>query len=255
MDIAPKSWGSAAEDYASYRDIYPSDFFRILREMGVGTPGTKVLDVGTGTGPIPRAMAKYGADWTGADVSEAQIHQARRLDAVGNITWLTASAEHLPIPANTFDTVIACQCIWYFDAPLAAAEIARILRPSGTFVVAYLGWLPEESEIARASENLVLKYNPEWTGSGDRIQDIVIPSAYDTFFDRLPQRHATFSLPFTRDSWHGRFRACRGTRLEMPPEQFERWSLEHRQMLETVAPNSFSIPHYAAFAQLLKTPS
>jgi hypothetical protein len=39
-----------------------------------------------------------------------------------------------------------------------------LLKDGGRLCVAYLMWLPEESEIAAKSEGLVLKYNPEWTG-------------------------------------------------------------------------------------------
>ena len=38
--------------------------------------GKTVLDIGTGTGVLPRNMYKYGAEWTGTDISPEQIEQA-----------------------------------------------------------------------------------------------------------------------------------------------------------------------------------
>ena len=38
-----------------------------------------MLDLATGTGVLPRGMQKYGAKWTGADISENQIKYARLL--------------------------------------------------------------------------------------------------------------------------------------------------------------------------------
>lgn len=35
---------------------------------------------------------------------------------------------------------------------------------TGTGVIIFMAWLPEESEISKTSEDLVLKYNPAWTG-------------------------------------------------------------------------------------------
>lgn len=71
-------WGRASKEYAKYRDIYPKEFYAKLAELSLGIQGQKVLDIGTGTGVLPRNMYAYGADWTGADISENQIAYAKR---------------------------------------------------------------------------------------------------------------------------------------------------------------------------------
>lgn len=38
-----------------------------------------MLDLGTGTGVLPRNMHSFGAKWTGADISPEQIEQAKKL--------------------------------------------------------------------------------------------------------------------------------------------------------------------------------
>ncbi|MDR1674304.1 MAG: class I SAM-dependent methyltransferase, partial [Oscillospiraceae bacterium] len=65
-------WGRTSEDYAKFRDIYPGIFYRKLVETGLCVSGQKVLDIGTGTGVLPRNLYKYGAEFTGLDVSENQ---------------------------------------------------------------------------------------------------------------------------------------------------------------------------------------
>lgn len=72
-------WGKTSEDYAKYRDIYPDEFYRKISELGLCVNGQSVLDLGTGTGVLPRNMYSYGAKWTGTDISENQITQAKRL--------------------------------------------------------------------------------------------------------------------------------------------------------------------------------
>ena len=104
-------WGRTSEAYAKYRDIYPELFYKKIVDRGLCTEGQKVLDIGTGTGVLPRNLYRYGADWTGTDISPEQIEQARILaDAAGmKIDFQAVSAEAVDFPAGTFDVITACQ--------------------------------------------------------------------------------------------------------------------------------------------------
>lgn len=62
-------WGRISGDYAKYRDIYPEEFYQRLLDRGVCTLGQDVLDIGTGTGVIPRNLYSHGARFTGIDIS------------------------------------------------------------------------------------------------------------------------------------------------------------------------------------------
>ena len=72
-------WGKTSEYYAKYRDIYPDEFYQRVADRGLCVKGQKVLDLGTGTGVLPRNMYRFGADWIGTDISPEQIEQAKRL--------------------------------------------------------------------------------------------------------------------------------------------------------------------------------
>lgn len=58
-------WGRTSADYAKFRDIYPEKFYRKITDRNLCINGQRVLDVGTGTGVLPRNMYHYGAKWTG----------------------------------------------------------------------------------------------------------------------------------------------------------------------------------------------
>ena len=68
-----------------------------------------MLDIGTGTGVIPRNMYRYGAKWTGTDISENQIKMANQLSEGMNIDYYVRPAEKLNFPDDSFDVITACQ--------------------------------------------------------------------------------------------------------------------------------------------------
>ena len=108
-------WGKTSSDYAKYRDIYPQEFYDKIVSRNLCIDGQSVLDLGTGTGVIPRNMYPYGAKWIGTDISENQIEQAKLLSQGMDIEYYARSAEDIDFPENSFDVITACQCFWYFD--------------------------------------------------------------------------------------------------------------------------------------------
>ena len=91
-------WGRVSKEYAKYRDIYPKEFYQKIVDLNLCVKGQKVLDLGTGTGVLPRNMYEYGADFMGTDISENQIKFAKILaqEKNQNIQFLTSSAEEIP---------------------------------------------------------------------------------------------------------------------------------------------------------------
>lgn len=150
-------WGRVSSDYAKYRDIYPPVFFQPLLDAGLCTAGQHVLDLGTGTGVLPRALAGYGASFVGTDISPEQIEQARWLSEGLPIEYHVASAEALDFPDASFDAVTACQCFFYFDHETVVPRLAHLLKPGGRLAILYMAWLPAEDAIAGASEELILR--------------------------------------------------------------------------------------------------
>ena len=52
----------------------------------------------------------------------------------------------------------------------------------------------------------------------------------------------TIDLPFTRESWHGRIKACRGVLASMDTKTFERFEEAHIKILQQL-PEQFTIKH------------
>ena len=247
-------WGRTSKEYAKYRDIYPKEFYEKLAELSLGIKGQKALDIGTGTGVIPRNMYGYGADWTGVDLSENQIAYADKLsrEAGLDICYLVSAAEDINFSEESFDVIMACQCFMYFDKEILLPKIHRMLKKDGHFAVLFMAWLPEESEIAKTSEEMVLKYNPSWTGGHKTRYTLETPPWCKDLFE--PVHMLTYDLPvtFTRDSWHGRMKACRGIGASsLSKDEIAAWEKEHLEYMQTV-PEFFDILHYVTILDVKK---
>ena len=247
-------WGRTSEEYAKYRDIYPEEFYRKILDRGLCVSGQNVLDLGTGTGVLPRNLYRYGAEWTGTDISPEQIEQAKRLADAENmkIVFMAVPTEELDFPPESFDIITACQCFWYFDHEKVMPELARLLKPDGKLLILYMAWLPFEDRIAGASEELVLRYSPNWSGAGETRHPIWIPDVTYKYFEMEDHEEYDIMVPFTRESWHGRMKACRGVGASLSKEELSQWEYEHRKLLDEIAPEQFEVRHYAALALLRK---
>lgn len=247
-------WGKASLDYAKFRDIYPRVFFDRIAERNLCVGNQDVLDVGTGTGVIPRNMYKYNACFTGTDISEEQIAMAKLLADRGNmdISFLCVATEDIGFDEGSFDVITACQCFFYFKHDIVAEKFYRLLKPGGKLLILYMAWLPFEDDIAAMSEKLVLKYNPKWSGKEETRHNIFVDEEYLKFFDVDSEEVYDVSVPFTRESWNGRIRACRGIGASLTDKEVAAFSEEHLEMLEKYAPAEFDILHYVGMTVLLK---
>lgn len=245
-------WGRASKEYAQYRDIYPAVFYEKIAERGLCVQGQRILDLGTGTGVLPRNMYSYGAKWVGTDISPQQIEQAKAMatQQQQDIDYYCMSAEDISFPTQSFDVITACQCFWYFDYDKVLPKLMRILKEDGKLLFLYMAWLPYEDKIAGESERLVLKYSPTWSGAGEYMHPITLPAVVYEEFETVAHEEYTLDIPFTRETWNGRMKACRGVGASLSTEEVEAWEAEHRLLLEQIAPAAFKVKHYAALLEM-----
>jgi SAM-dependent methyltransferase len=97
----------------------------------------KALDVGCGEGRFCRMLKQNQIDVTGIDPTVALLAQARARDPQGR--YLEARAERLPFPDHAFDLVVSyLSLIDIPDIAAAIPEMARVLAPQGTLLIANL---------------------------------------------------------------------------------------------------------------------
>lgn len=254
----PFDWGKTSGDYARYRDIYPEEYYRRLQAAGLCQNGQRVLDLGTGTGVLPRAFHRLGsgARFTGVDIAPAQVEAARQLSAEAGlgeaVRYLVGDAQQMDFEENSFDAATASQCFHYFEPERLIPRLKRWLVRGGRLAICAMEWLPFEDEIARRSEALVLKYSPGWSGAGVRRVAAPAEPEWAAPLGLRPVVLQAYELrvPFTRQSWNGRMKACRGVGASLEPVQVAAFEAEHLAMLEKHAPESFEVLHQATLVVL-----
>ena len=231
-------FGKTSSTYAAYRDIYPDALYERLRALDVAADGTSWLDLGTGTGVLPKHLYNPKARIVATDISKEQIAFARKeAEENGwNIRYIVSPAETTGLADHSFDTITAAQCFFYFDRDKIQAELKRLLKPGGVFVKIFMNW-SEDDPIAAGSCAVVRKLNPDWRSGEAAERDME-----DDLFPGRTTESFEADLPFTRESWHGRMRACRGTLASMDAETMRTWEELHKQFLADCQ-ESFTIRH------------
>jgi ubiquinone/menaquinone biosynthesis C-methylase UbiE len=107
-------------------------------------PGQRVLDVGSGPGRLAYAIAERvqpGGSVDGVDAAREMVRTAERANRRRRlpITFVTAQAQQLPFPSETFDAVTCTLALHHVardDRAIAVAEMHRVLRHGGRVLVA-----------------------------------------------------------------------------------------------------------------------
>jgi demethylmenaquinone methyltransferase / 2-methoxy-6-polyprenyl-1,4-benzoquinol methylase len=97
-------------------------------------PGSRALDVATGTGDLAIELARRGAEVTGLDFSEGMLELAR--GKAPGLEWAQGDALALPYTDGEFDAVtVGFGARNFSDLGQGLREMARVTRPGGRVVV------------------------------------------------------------------------------------------------------------------------
>jgi ubiquinone/menaquinone biosynthesis C-methylase UbiE len=136
-------WETVAVEYGEHWSPLTSQSVDALLDAAAVEAGTRVLDIGTGTGDAAGRAAARGAEATGLDVAAAMVEIAARRHPAA--TFVQASATQLPFADASFDAAVGNIVIQHIGEPhRAVRELARVLLAGGR--IALSTWdAPERS--------------------------------------------------------------------------------------------------------------
>ena len=113
------------------------------RLLAMIPPGGLVVEIGVGTGSLLPQLAKKGERTLGLDHSPSMIKLARETVAqqqlAGKVEVRLAEMNHLPCADDSVRTVVLNQVLHHAEQPVEVLrEVARVLEPGGSLVVADL---------------------------------------------------------------------------------------------------------------------
>jgi SAM-dependent methyltransferase len=133
---AGRAWGHAARDWACLFENYAVEVTAAMFErLGVG-PGTRLLDVASGSGLATRWAAGRGATVAGIDAAGSLVEIAR--ERLPDADIRLGSMFDLPWEDGRFDVVTSVNGVWG-GCEAALVEAHRVLRPGGGIGISFWG--------------------------------------------------------------------------------------------------------------------
>ncbi|TGE22994.1 class I SAM-dependent methyltransferase [Hymenobacter metallicola] len=191
---AKEQFDRQATHYNTQWNTWSEALLQWLLEHADCQPTDTVLDVATGTGFTALAFAPLVQSVVGLDVSTGMLAEAQKRQqeqGLTNVVWVIGAAEALPFPDNSF-SVVTCRVAphHFHSVPQFLAEVARVLRPGGRFLLADTSVPDNEPAISEWQNNVEQLRDPshvrnlppqEWRAcleeAGLRVEEIGEPAA------------------------------------------------------------------------------
>jgi SAM-dependent methyltransferase len=149
---------SSENAYDTFMGRFSTRLAPVFADFAGIEAGSRVLDVGAGTGALTAELVRRDADVSAVEPSpEFTATLQRRFP---DIDARQGGAEQLPWAEDSFDAALAQLVVAFMsDANAGIAEMRRVVRPGG--VVAVCMWMRDEMELLAAINRTQAVISPE----------------------------------------------------------------------------------------------
>jgi SAM-dependent methyltransferase len=201
--VGREFFGSAPATYDAVRPGHPDGVYDVLRDRCGLRPGSKVLEMGPGTGHATRRLLDLGASPLVALEPDPALADYVRAAFGDRVEVRVTTLEDAELEPGGYDLAAAASAFHWVEEDVGLAKLHDALRPGGWIAV----W---------------------WTSYGDEQKPDPFSRALDPLFEDLPHGFSGPSggrPPFARDS-ERRLAALAAAGFEEGAHSEIRWSRE-----------------------------
>jgi SAM-dependent methyltransferase len=168
---------AVAEQYDAYRSGYPAALIDLALERGGLGPGSRVVEVGSGTGKLTEALVERGLVVDAVEPGANMIAAARRrLGEDASVTFHLGRFEDVELPAGAFDGVFSGTAFHWIDPSVGWSKVATQLKPRGLLALLVLSGIREPHTAAYEDEIIAVgeKYAPGLDRHPSRELDVTL---------------------------------------------------------------------------------
>ena len=134
-------FGALASEYARARPGYPSRLVEAASRRAGLRRGSRVLEIGCGTGQLTRSLVRRGYEVHALEPDPRMAAQARRAPATvvsghgAHLEIVEQTIEDADLPDSAYDAVFSASAFHWVDPAVGWVKVARVLRPGGRFTL------------------------------------------------------------------------------------------------------------------------
>lgn len=120
-----------ASYYDSYRPDYPPKAIDTIIKKAQLTEGSRLLEIGSGSGKATALFLNKGFDLTCIDPGEELISLGKAKYASQNVRFISSRLEDYDAPTGYYDAVISAQAFHWISQPIGYTKSAAVLKHAG----------------------------------------------------------------------------------------------------------------------------
>lgn len=219
-------FNKAADYYDKYRPSYPGEIINsLINEIGI-TEGSKLLEIGAGSGKATELFADKGFDILCIEPGNDLVQIGNNRFAGSSIKFEDSRFEDYNLPPQYFDTIFSAQAFHWVPQPIGYEKCAYTLKDKGSLALFWNMYITYEN----AADNELISISQKHGGFADflsedgcesRIKSIVSGIEGSRLFSKPKVFRTLWKQKYTADEYYG-FTLTGNTVIQKSEEEKEK---------------------------------